>query len=242
MKRDLNVLVVAVGVLTLIPAGLWAQRSTRPGEVELSFHGGATFDLPGAPSYVGIVESRNPNNRSQQFLPGRKSQPLIGGGAAVALYKVLWVYGDYSYVFPDRTAASTVFGSSTGVNTVNRHYWMMDGGFQLTFPTVQRVMPYISVGAGKLHQNYSSTRRYTNVTGVPLTYNRQVFNSFTPHLGAGVRVFLTERSGFRFSVDGYYSNRPLEALVQGVGDTYPTVARKGFGRVAGGYFVRFGRR
>jgi hypothetical protein len=239
MTKTLLPCLLIAGAVVGAPTRLSAQRSAHLGEVEVAVHGGGTFDLPGAASYVGLFQTTNPSNQAAQFLPGRKSQPLVGGSLAVALHKMLWLYGDYSYMFPDRTAAAISFLGVNGVNTVNRHYWMADGGIQLTFPTVQRVMPYISLGAGRLHQNYSSVRTYS---GISTTSANNEFNSFTPHVGAGVRIFVTERSGFNLSADGYYSSKLLEAQVPGIGDTYPTVTRKGFGRVSAGYFVRFGRR
>jgi hypothetical protein len=239
MKTTRDFVAMALVAGTLMSGSLWAQRTSRLGETELGFYTGATFDLPGAASYVGASVTRaGAIDRDIRYLPGKKALPILGGGAAVALHKVLWAYGDYSYMFPDRSAA-TISRLMSGVNTVNRHYWMADGGVQLTFPTVQRVMPYVSIGIGKWHQNYSSTRKYGSSSP---TYSRTVNDAVTPHVGAGVRVFLTERSGFKFTVDGYRSGKAISNIVEGVADSYVSTVRRGFGRITAGYFVRIGKR
>jgi hypothetical protein len=233
-------LISCVAVLADTP--LLAQKSVRAGTIEWHLYGGGTFDLPGASAFAGIVQATNPANSNQQFLNGRKVQPLVGTGLAVSLGKFFWAYGDYSYMFTDRSTANAALLNSTGTETVNRHYWLASGGIQMTFPTIQRVSPYLEFGGAVLHQSYSRTSQYTNIIGTPFSQQTIANNIAAPHLGGGVRVFVRERQGFRFAVDGYYLTTGVEQRVPGVQGTFPFITRRGWGRITAGYFVHFGRR
>jgi hypothetical protein len=164
---------------------LVAQRSVPAGTVEWHLYGGGTFDLPGAATYAGIVQTTNPQNRNEQFQPGRKVQPVIGSSLAVSLGKFFWLYGDYSYIPRDQSEATATLGSSTGVETATRHYWLATGGAQISFPTVQRVSPYLDLGVGVLHHSYTRTSQYTNVIGTPFNQRSISENILTPHVGGG---------------------------------------------------------
>lgn len=228
-------------LVTMAPLS-WGQKSVRAGTIELNVYGGGTFDLPGASSFAGIVQSNNPANSNQQFRNGQKSEPLLGTGLAVSLGKFFWLYGDYAYMFPDRSTANASLFSSTGVETVDRHYSLAHGGLQVTFPTVQRVSPYLELGAGILHQSYTRTSNYTNIIGPPFSSQSISNNIAAPHIGGGVRVFVKERQGFRFAVDGYYLGTGIQQRVPGVQGTFPFITRRGWGSITAGYFVHFGRR
>lgn len=233
---------LAVGLLSQPLSLLQAQRTTKAGLVEWNMYGGGTFDLPGAAGYAGIFDSRNSANNQQRYEAGRKSQPQVGTGLAVALTKMLWLYADYSYIFPDRSTASVDFLGLTGVTTVNRHYWAGSAGFQLAFPNVQRVTPYLEFGGLILHHSYGTTSRYTNVSGTPFRSLRIAENISGPHVGGGVRIFVGETHGARFSVDGNYLTKALEQQVPSATQTsFPVIFRRGWGRVSVGYFWRFGR-
>jgi hypothetical protein len=242
--------------LTLLAAGLlltastaFGQSTIKAGTLELALYGGGTFDLPGAAGEAGLFDSQSAANDSLQYKPGRKINPLAGGSLAVSLAKILWVYGDYFYVFPDRTSASVSLFDSTGLTTTSRHYWNGDGGIELMFPTVQRVVPYLDGGVGILHQDYDTTSAYTNVdqgngqSGNTYRALAVVNNIFTPHIGGGVRIFIKERSGFRFGVTGYYGGTAIQEQVPGAtSGSFPTITRRGWGVITAGYFFRFGRR
>ena len=235
--------------LCLFLPSLWAQRDVRPGTMEMNLYTGGTFDLPGAGSFVGISQANNPGNSRQQFSGGRKVQPLVGGSYLLALHRALWIYGDYSYVFKDKTASSVVLNASSAAETVNRHYWTSGAGIQLSFPTAQRVLPYLELGGIYLHQSYNRTSRYTNVSTTPFLVRDSSEGIWGAHLGGGVRVFTGEAQGFRFGVDGFYLAKGIEQRVPGItaldvnpSPTFPVITRRGWGRITVGYFWQFGRR
>lgn len=243
MTKDVARVVLAVAFLLILSGTtLMAQKSVPAGTIEWNLYGGGTFDLPGASAFAGIYQASNPSNSNQQYNSGKKSLPLLGGGLAVSLGKIFWVYGDYRYMFPDRSTATASLLNSTGVETVNTHYWLADGGVQVTFPTIQRVSPYLEMGVGNMHQSYSRTDNYTNIIGTPFSSVHISQDIIAPHLGGGVRVFVRERQGFRFAVDGYYLGHGVQQRVPGVQGTYPVITRRGWGSITAGYFVRFGRR
>jgi hypothetical protein len=232
----------ALCLLLFTNCSLFAQKAVPAGTVEWNGYGGGTFDLPGAASFAGLFETTNPQNTNQQFKNGRKIQPFLGSGITVSLGKFFALYGDYSYIFTDRSVASAALLNSTATTDVRRHYWLATGGVQLTFPTVQRASPYVEFGGGVLHQSFVRTSQFTNVIGPTFSQQRLSNDIAAPHIGGGVRIFLTERQGLRFAVDGYYLGRGLEQEVPGaVQGTFPTITRRGWGRITGGYFIRFGR-
>lgn len=231
----------------LIPAVGYSQSTVKPGTVELMPYGGGTFDLPGATGFVGLFQSSNPQNRQEKFNQGRRSQPFVGGRVSVAIAKYLWLYGDYSYLFVDRTKGSVTLGGSSGVNTTDRHYSVAQGGVQLAFPTIQRASPYLEFGMGVLHQNYTTSTSYTNVIGSnPNPFFTQSDRDnivIGPHAGGGVRIYRGERDGFYVGVDGNYLFSGVRQVVpaDGIG-SFPTISRRGWGRAYVGYFFRFRRR
>jgi hypothetical protein len=250
MNRMLRCFLFAVVTCALLACSGWGQTKPKAGTIEMTLYGGGTFDLPGAASYAGLFDNSNSTNSVLKYEAGRKINPLVGGSLALSLAKILWAYGDYSYVVPDRTSANVALFNSTGVTTTNRHYWDANGGFQLMFPTVQRVVPYLEVGLGILHQNYDTSSAYTNIvissnptrTGNTSRTHPVVNSILTPHVGGGVRIFVKERSGFKFSVDGYYGGTGIEEQVPGAASSsFPTITRRGWGRLTAGYFFRFGR-
>jgi hypothetical protein len=250
MTKTLNLILLAVVALVLLASRSFAQPPPiKAGTFELGPFFGGTFDLPGAAGYAGICSVQFANNCNEKFQPGRKSQPVFGTDLAVSLHRVLWIYGDYAYMYPDKSTASAQLGSSTGVTTTNRHYWSAGGGFRIMYPTVQRVNPYLEIGLINLHQNYNTTTRYTNVVGgsgpssVIYRTHGAVGGIWGPHIGGGVRIFpWGPRQGIKLSVDGYYLTSAIENAVSGATPgTYPTVTRKGWGRLTLGYFFRFGR-
>jgi hypothetical protein len=249
--KQLSILaLMTLSAINVFPARLAAQPpATKSGTVEVGPYFGGTFDLPGASGFAGICSTQSTNDCNQKFQPGHKSQPTFGTDLAISLFRGFWVYGDYAYMYPDKTAANAQLGNSIGVTTTNRHYWSAGGGLRLMYPRVQRVNPYVEVGLVNLYQNYNTTSSYTNVvggTGPDSTLYRThgaVGGIWGPHIGGGVRLFpWGPRQGFRISVDGYYLSRAVEQEAAGAtpGD-FPTVTRKGYGRVTVGYFFRFGR-
>jgi hypothetical protein len=240
------IVTLACSLALLQDRGLAQPPHTKLGTLEVGPYFGGTFDLPGAAGFAGLCAGQDCN---QQFRPGRKSQPLFGTDVAVALHKSLWAYGDYSYILTDRTTAQAQKNSSTGVTTTDRHYWMAGGGLRLMYSTVQRVNPYLEAGLINLHQNYNTTTNYTNVVGGSgpnsVIYRTRGASGgiWGPHIGGGVRLFpWGPKHGIKISVDGYYLSSSIEQAVEGANPgSFPTVTRKGYGRVTAGYFYRFGR-
>jgi hypothetical protein len=243
----MNTIRVSIVAMLLLSVSCLAQTQVKIGTVEINPYGGGTFDLPGAAGYVGLVDSANAANRQEKYNQGRRSEPFAGGRISVSLTKFLWVYGDYSYLFPDRTNAAVSLFSSSGVNTTNRHYWVSEGGLQFAFPTIQRASPFVEVGMGVMHQNYTSRTAYTNLAGAnpnPVFVQNDRGNiTIGPHFGAGVRIFRGERDGFAFGVDGNYLFTGLPQIVPAAGaGSFPTISRRSWGRVYVGYFFRLGRK
>src|ERR1700730_9338312 len=87
-----------VGTL-ILSANVCAQFPTKPGTVEMSIFSGGTFDFPGAGAAAGgfsfVARGAPVRLGIPKLVPGRKSQPILGGEIGVALTRFLWIYGDY---------------------------------------------------------------------------------------------------------------------------------------------------
>jgi len=223
----------------------FSQQGGGTGQFEITLYSGGTFDLPGAAASAGLVRRSSTGaitRQENQFNNGYKSLPLVGGTLGFSLRRWLWISADYSYIFPNRNSAEVVFsdtGSSNKV-TVDRHYSLASGKIQLTYPTVTRVVPYIELGVGSMHESYTSTRTLVN-TGTSSPPPEAVSRDLVaPQFGGGVRIYVKEHSGFRFAAEGYILNRGIKQQVPGPQDTFPFILRRGWGRITGGYFFQFG--
>ena len=229
-------------LISSIPAsGLVAQQNMRPGTIELSASAGGLFDLPGATAFEGICQPGT-TNCHQQLRLGKALLPMVDGEIAVSLSRFIWVYGDYSYVFPDRQSASASLGTVTWQNTVNRHYWAATGGMELSFPTIHGLVPLLRFGGGDIYQSYNNYEVGTNTTS-PARNVTDAGGIKAGTIGGGVRWYLGERQGIRVMATGYYLGHSIEDIVASsrtVGGAGLSTRRSG-GSITVGYFRQFGR-
>jgi hypothetical protein len=166
------------------------------------------------------------------------------------LLKFLWVYGDYGYVFPDRETAVAVAPAIPGfvaghlVNGVSRHYWTATGGVELTYPNAHRVVPFLRLGGGEVHQNYNFFNSGTGVTISPQTQRSNFGNIAAGTVGGGVRLYLGDWQGLKVEVDEFFLGSGIDQVgPASFGSTgAAALSRKSGGRVTIGYFRQFGRR
>ncbi len=229
----------------LIQTNLLAQMPLKRWTKEISIYGGTTFGFPGAGSAVADCVIGGPCEH--QVVLGRKTQPVIGGEIAVSVTKVLWLYGDYGYMFHDSNQATVSPGGFTDTNSATRHYWTATGGVELSFPTIHRIVPFLRVGAGYVRESYSSVTN-PDFLGFypPVVSDTRPIPSGT--VGGGWRWYWNERQGLRFMVDGFFLGRSIQDAALpacgascGIVDTIPYVTRRGGGRITIGYFRHFGR-
>ena len=258
MTNRRQIIWCVLGTLAL-PASVLAQFSTKPGTVEISAGIGGSFDFPGASAAAGgfafiIPGLPVPAAGIPKLSAGRKSQPIVGGGAGIALTRFLWIYGDYGYLFPDRQTASaglpvpTVPTVSVTTSTeATRHYWTGTGGVELSFPTVHRIVPLVRLGGGYVHHSYNYRSDTPNYRSTPQFITFQISNAENIPVvtfGGGVRWYWGERHGLRILVDGFRLSHGVDdvAVAEGRSGTgYLFVTRRSGGQVTVGYFLHFGR-
>jgi hypothetical protein len=236
-------------------ASLLAQFSTKPLTIEMSAYGGGSFDFPGATSASGGYSFTSTIPKAV-FVPGRKSQPIVGGEVGVSVTKFLWLYGDYGYMFPNSQQASATIPLTATVNTTDvhyttRHYWTATGGVELSFPTVHRVVPFLRLGGGYVHHSYNvywpgidvrlgNTRYYD--PGLQIVKGE---NIPAVTFGGGIRWYWSERQGLRFLVEDFRLGHGVTDLARSaIANTslgYGYVTRRSGGGITVGYFVHFGR-
>lgn len=229
---------VSVWPLTQI---LIAQNYVKPLTVELSASTGGAFDFPGATAFEGIFCQPNTTNCFQQLKLGKRFLPLVNGEVSIALNKYFWIYGDYTYIFPDHQSATAGYGNLNGNDTVNRHYWSANGGIEVSFPNVHGLVPLLRVGGGEFHNSYNNFDVGPN-TRVPIIDTSEARGIKDVTVGGGVRWYLRERQGIRIMANAYY-------LTHGIFDLVPSsvsnggvsnVSRRSGGTVTIGYFFQFG--
>jgi hypothetical protein len=235
--------------------------TVKSGTLELSGFVGGTFDLPGAATSVGLCQTGT-TNCILKYEPGTKVMFAPGGGFALNIYKALWLYGDYSVMKADRSAASVTVPPNWPANipratdsaSTVRKYQSAVGGFQVALPSVQRFSPYFELGGGYLFHHYNYYDVVTNFPGT-FDYNEStnckpgadcvpVTNGFAmAHLGGGVRYFKGERWGFKVSIGGYRTFKGIRQAVPTGDSRFGSVSvdRSGWGNVTVGVFKRFGR-
>jgi hypothetical protein len=238
--------IVCIVAMNAVPNPLLAQKYMRPGTIDVSVHTGGIFDLPGATAVDSICLTGT-TNCQQQIRSGKIFLPLVGGEAAVSLNRYIWLYGDYSWVFPDSHSVSGSFGTATDTGTADRNYWSTTGGVELSFPTITGIVPLLRVGGGEVHERFnfndtgsSSSNSYSALT----TELSQARSIPAGTAGGGIRWYIRERQGIIVMADAYY-------LGHGVYDVLPSTLtpgggaavteRRSGGRLTVGYFIHFGR-
>ena len=240
---------IIVGLLSWV--GLHAQTPVKQGTFEASVYVGETFDFPGASAFAVLSDPNAVGTTAivdsfvLKYQEGRIAQPLVGGRIGVNLTRFLALYGDYAYNFlADRQTASVTAYGLQFTETAVRRYWMAGGGVELSLPAIHRISPFLTIGAGIVHDSYAFTDREYLAANPSINAFGTIYKTakdlLAPTVGGGIRWFFTERSGLRIAVDGFYVNDglPQEVPAAAFGGTTTLLSRRNGGRVTLGYFLR----
>jgi len=218
---------------------LLGQANLRRGTINLYGDVGGVFYLPAARAYVAAGTPPTYTDLVTRDSGEPSVQPSYGGGGAVAISRLFWVYGEYGYIAKDQEIAT--IPNEVTVNN-NSHYSHWESGIQFSYPTVHRVAPYLLAGGGMLHESYSESSFVSPSLGNPGVSAGYISrNHGLVHFGGGVRFFLGNHWGVRAGVDGFYMPQAVQETlpVVNVAFAIPVEARHGFEEVSGGVFFQF---
>lgn len=187
--------ILAFASLVLLSHTGFAQTGDK--KVEIGIYGSIPFGLQGATAIAGNVTNTT-------------DKPLAAGGGDVAVSIKSWLrgYGDIAYISLGRTGwgncqlvahRNCILNVTASGSAVTFH-----AGIELQARRGSKVVPFGSVGLGFVDEH---AQTYTEIFIQPTnTVERTLVKAEKMHLsgqlGAGLRVYVTQRFGVKASVVG----------------------------------------